>query len=85
MLTMMFRYLDDGKNGRVSDGGIYRESSLSSALSDNYLNISYDRAPEGYDVPLPYVVVAVDAFPLKRYMMKPYAQRGLTREHRIFY
>ena len=64
----MFRYLDNGKNGRVSDG-VYRESCLSSALSESYLNIPDDRSPEGYDIPLPYVVVANDAFPLKRYTM----------------
>ena len=29
--------------------------SLSSALSDNYVNSLYDRSPERYDVPLPYV------------------------------
>ena len=43
----MFRYLDNGKNGRVSDGGVYRDPQ---ALSDNYSNIPYDRSPEGYGV-----------------------------------
>ena len=32
----------------------------------------------------PFVLVADDAFPLKDYILKPYSQRGLTQERRIF-
>ncbi|XP_046863316.1 uncharacterized protein LOC124457069 [Xenia sp. Carnegie-2017] len=34
-----FLYIDIGKNGRVSDGGVFRESSLSNALETNSLNL----------------------------------------------
>ena len=80
----MFRYIDVGCNGRVSDGGVYRNSILFTALSVYSLNVPAEQPPQGYDVPLPYVVVADDAFPLKSYMMKPFAQRGLSKEHRTF-
>ena len=63
-----FLYVDVGCNGRISDGGVFRHSSLSSALENNDLNVPKERM--GF---LPYVVVADDAFPLKTYLTKPYA------------
>ncbi|KAJ8369891.1 hypothetical protein SKAU_G00099190 [Synaphobranchus kaupii] len=33
----------------------------------------------------PFCIVADEAFPLKPYLQKPYARRGLTTEQRIFY
>ena len=35
-------------------------------------------------IPLPYMIVADEAFPLKTYIQKPYTQMGLTKEKRIF-
>ena len=49
----MFRYVDVGCNGRVSDGGVYRNSTLSTALSVNPSNVPAEQPPQGYDVPLP--------------------------------
>ena len=34
-----FIYVDDGCNGRVGNGSVFKNSSLSRALSDNLLNI----------------------------------------------
>lgn len=78
-----FIYVDVGCNGRISDGGVFRNASISEALEKNMLNIPPDRevAP-GFT--LPYVIVADDAFPLKTYIMKPFAMRGLDYEKRIF-
>ena len=67
-----FLYVDVGCNGRIRDGG---NSSLSNALSLNTLNIALSDSES-----LPYVVVADDAFPLKTYMMKPYAFKNLCTE-----
>ena len=79
-----FIYVDVGCNGRISDGGVYRNSSLSRALEQNNLNIPGPRCLPNSNKKLPFVVVGDDAFPLKRYIMKPYSQRQLTREKRIF-
>ena len=52
-------------NGRISDGGVFRNSPLSKALSENVLGIPNSRYAEpGRE--LPYVIVADDAFPLKK-------------------
>ena len=74
-----FLYVDVGCNGKISDGGVFRNSSLSNALSINTLNI-----PLSDNESLPYVVAANGAFPLKTYMMKPYASKNLCTEKRVF-
>jgi DDE superfamily endonuclease len=78
-----FLYVDVGGYGRTADGGIFANSSLSTALACNQLHVP---PPEEVEMAghIPYVVIADDAFPLKTYLMKPYAQRGLTGEQRIF-
>ncbi|XP_025203752.1 protein ALP1-like [Melanaphis sacchari] len=68
-----FTYIDVGANGKASDAGVFRESSLFEALENNTLN-----TPENA------VIVADDAFPLKTYLLKPYSRRNLTREQAIF-
>ena len=47
----MFRYIDVGCNGMVSDGGVYRNSTLPTALCVNSLNVPEEQPPQGYDVP----------------------------------
>ena len=74
-----FLYVDVGCNGRISDGGVFRNSSLSNAFSLNTLNIRLSDSENR-----PYVVLAGDAFPLKTYMMKLYAFKNLCTEIRVF-
>lgn len=79
-----FIYIDVGTNGRVSDGGVYRDSPIASALATNSVNIPVPRVMSDGKTTLPYVLVADEAFPLKNYLMKPYAARNLTRNERIY-
>lgn len=81
-----FLYVDIGNYGRTSDGGVYNNSSLSVALAQNTLSVPPPKQLPGLpEVGLiPHVIVADDAFALKSYLMKPYSQRGLTSEQRIF-
>ena len=79
-----FIYLDVGCNGRISDGGVFRNASLSKALEENDLNIPAARCLPGGDEALPFVVVADDAFPLKSYLIKTYHHRHLTIEQQSF-
>ena len=64
--------MDVGCNGRVSDG-IFRNSSPSTALEGNSLNIPSPELLSGESVPLHYTIMADDAFPLKEYIQKPYS------------
>ena len=79
-----FTYVDIGCNGRISDGGVFRNSTLSRALEENTLNIPQPTILPGKTHPIPYMIVADNAFPMKEYLLKPYSQIGLTRVKRIF-
>ena len=79
-----FTYVDIGCNGHISDGGVYRNSKLTGALEKNTLNIPQPRSLPGKTHPIPYMIVADDAFPMKEYLIKPYSQKGLTTARRIF-
>ena len=75
-----FIYVDIGCNGRVADGGVFKNSALFAALENKSLNIPSPRPMKDNTPPLPYMIVADDAFPLKEYIQKPYSQVGLTKE-----
>lgn len=67
-----FLYVDVGTNGRVSDGGVWANSSLCSRLQEGTVGLPEDDQLPGSHRTLPYVFVGDEAFPLKRYFMKPY-------------
>ena len=79
-----FLYVDIGCNGRVSDGGVFKNSSLYAALENNTLHLPNRKALPGQSQPMPYTIVADDAFPLKDYLLKPYSLSGLTIQNRVF-
>ncbi|XP_065056800.1 uncharacterized protein LOC135685009 [Rhopilema esculentum] len=66
-----FIYVDVGSNGRISDGGVFRNSSLVTGLQENYLTLPCPHSMEDCETLLPYAMVADDAFPLKVNMLKP--------------
>lgn len=57
-----FIYVDIECNGRISDGGVLKNSTLSRALENNELNIPDPLPLPGRTTPCPYVIVADDAF-----------------------
>ena len=79
-----FLYVDIGCNGRVSNGGVFKNSSLYAALENNTLHLPNRKPLPGKSKPMPYTIVADDAFPLKDYLLKPYSLSGLTIQNRVF-
>ena len=77
-----FIYVDIGCNGRVSEGGVCSNSSLSELLNDesNTLNIPPSRQLPGHNIKIPHFIVADQAFPLKPYIMRPYPSRNLDKK-----
>ncbi|RVE54881.1 hypothetical protein evm_000248 [Chilo suppressalis] len=67
-----FMYADVGCQGRISDGGVFRNSSLFEKLERDALHIPGPSALPGSDIMAPYVFVADNAFPLHTNIMKPY-------------
>lgn len=79
-----FLMLDVGTNGRVSDGGVFANTTFCKKLSQNQLFL-----PKGDNLPLshinaPYVFVADDAFPLMENVIKPFSMRNLNKEETIY-
>lgn len=77
-------YFDIGCNGRISDGGVFNQSSLCRAIESNILNIPSPSPLPGTNIEVPYVIVADDAFALKKYLLKPFAFRNQDPSEQIF-
>lgn len=67
-----FSYVVIGCNGRALDGGLFKSTSLGQALERNAL-----------DIPDNSVIVGDAAFPLKPYLMKPFATMP-TQKEKVF-
>ena len=88
-----FLAIDVGVQGRISDGGVFKNSALYRALENNTLQLPSPRPLPllndsfyNYqdDTPLPFVFVGDDAFQLTKYCMKPYGRKNITDDQRIF-
>lgn len=71
-------------SGSISDGGVWSNTDLASDLEDNAMLLPDPTPLQGMNMPFPYCFVGDEAFPLTRYMMRPYPRRELTDEKRIF-
>ena len=89
-----FLYVDVGCQGRVSDGGVFKNSDLFHGIQSDTLNIpkpvplpkTGDPCWDEDEYPsIPYMIVGDDAFQLTDYMMKPYAlKQNISEEQLIF-
>lgn len=77
-------YVDVGRNGRFSDGGVFNRCSFANAMNTNKLNFTEPNALPGRELKVPYVLVGDDAFAMRPNLLKPYSQRGLTMVQRIY-
>lgn len=67
-----FTFVDIGCQGRISDGGVFRNTIFLKKLENNELNLPIEAPLSSRNIPLPYVIVADDAFPLGPHIMKPF-------------
>ena len=88
-----FTYVGVGCQGRISDGGVFKNTDLYCGIVSSTLNISKPRPlpktgdPCGEEDIYPairYVIVGCDAFQLSEFMMKPYSSRNLDENSRVF-
>lgn len=70
----------------MSDGGVYNNSKLSSAIKYNLLNFPDDMLfpNSSNQIFMPYVIIADDAFALSERLMKPFRKKLLTTEELIY-
>lgn len=79
-----FLYVHTGTNGRVSDGGIWSATSIYKNLCSKTLNIPNPTTLPNSDDKVPYVFIGDEAFPLMENLMKPYSQKNISYEEKIF-
>ena len=75
--TYEFTMVDIGDSGRQSDGGVFSSGNIGKAMEENTINIPQPRYLKDTNVKLPFVFVGDEAFPLKEYLIKPYACSSL--------
>lgn len=81
-----FIAVDIGGYGKNSDGGLFANSKLGKLLERNKLNVPKDNALPNTQTIMPYVIVGDEAFPLKKYLLRPYpgSQIQGDKSKRIF-
>lgn len=79
-----FRYIDVGGKGGSSDSGIFLTTTIRRMVDNDELNFPASSPIVPGERDIPYFFLGDDAFALKKWLLKPYAARLLTREQRIY-
>ena len=88
-----FIFADVGCQGRISDGGVMKNTIFWKKLVNNALHLPeptplplslFQYRVDDERIPVPYFLAGDDAFSLEPNVMKPFAQRALIDEKRIF-
>jgi hypothetical protein len=79
-----FTLVDIGSQGRHSDGGVLTHSVFGNLLEKGLLNLPPANQLPNSNKMLPNVIVGDEAFPLKKYMMRPFPRKDLTDAHKVY-
>lgn len=79
-----FLWTSVGAEGSASDAGVFNKSSLRRRLEEETLGVPEADPLPGDDRDTEYFFVGDDAFPLRKWLMKPFPHRGLSHRERIF-
>nr|CAH7746041.1 unnamed protein product [Callosobruchus chinensis] len=81
-----FISIDVGSMGRFSDGNIFASSVLGKKIMKQTLKLPQPSLIPPIDIPIPYVFVADEAFPLLENVMRPFPRRSVTDnyERKVF-
>lgn len=77
-------FVDIGAYGRRSDGGTFRDSIIGHKFNNHEMNLPKSESLTIDGLPLPYVLVADEAFQLTEYLLRPYPGKNLSQERTIF-
>uniref|UniRef100_A0A8C5N0E5 DDE Tnp4 domain-containing protein n=1 Tax=Leptobrachium leishanense TaxID=445787 RepID=A0A8C5N0E5_9ANUR len=78
-----FTYLDIGSYGSSSDAAVFAHSEFGQMLNPE-LDLPANTTLPGTADPMPFVFVGDEAFALAEHLMRPYSNRGLSVEKRVF-
>lgn len=76
--------VDVGAEGRVSDGGVFKNSEFGKALGKGDLKIPSLGLLPKTTTAVPYVFVGDEAFQLRKDFMRPFPSKHLEDERRVF-
>jgi len=79
-----FMFTDVGGVGHQSDMQLFNSSPLKEGLDEGDLGIPRPDNLPNDNIPFPYFILGDDAFALREYMMKPFSQKNLSMEQRIY-
>lgn len=79
-----FTFANVGCQGRISDGGVFRETTFFKKMERKTLNLPSPEPLPGRQVQQPYVILGDDAFALSENLMKPYPGIHLDSNSRIY-
>ena len=82
-LNYQFTMVDIGDVGRQSDGGVFVARNIGQALNVGLLNIPSPKRLYGNTELFPFVLVGDEAFPLKKYLIKPYAKASIKQKEQV--
>lgn len=67
-----FLLVDIGAEGRHSDGEVFKNSIMGQLFANNQIYVPPPSLIVENGDPMPYVLIADEAFPLTNYIMRPY-------------
>ncbi|XP_068135717.1 putative nuclease HARBI1 [Hyperolius riggenbachi] len=76
-----FLFVDIGRNGRMSDGGVIERTTFFHKLRSNQLNLPDNASTKNH---LNFVFVADEAFPLQPHLLKPFPAKNIQYRQAIF-
>lgn len=79
-----FINIDVGGYGRQSDGGTFKASALYKKLINGTLLLPEDCYLPNSNVAMPHVIIADEAYPLMRNLLKPYGKQELNEDKECF-
>lgn len=77
-------YVDVGREGRFSDGGVFNRCTFAQAMETDQLGLPPPKPLPGRQLPVPYVLVGDAAFALRSNLLNPYGKRNLMMVERVF-
>lgn len=78
-----FIVADVGTNGRISDGGVIKNTAFGKAIYENSLFIPPPTQLPNSSKVLPYVFVGDNAFQMQENLLKPYSGIDLSNKESI--
>jgi len=80
-----FMSCDVGASGAGSDGGIFENTEVRECFEDGSIGLPPPSPLPGTDgPPVGYFLVGDEAFPLKKWLLKPIPRRNMSAEQRIY-